>query len=56
MILYYIKHLEGFRCDIFLSHAWVTKKILAHVYDLLVKAGFRVWYDEYLMGKRNLAA
>jgi len=42
--------LEGFRCDIFLSHAWVTKNILVHVYNLLVKAGFRVWYDEFTMG------
>lgn len=46
--------LEGLRCDIFLSHAWVTKKILSYVYDLLVKSGYRVWYDEYLMGKKDL--
>jgi len=46
--------LEGLRCDIFLSHAWVTKNILQHVYNFLVKSGFRVWYDEFLMGKKDL--
>ena len=46
--------LEGLRCDIFRSHAWVTKKFLAYVYVLWVKSGYRVWYDEYLMGKKDL--
>ena len=36
--------------DIFLSHAWTTKPLLSHVYQILTKAGYRVWYDQTEMG------
>jgi serine/threonine protein kinase len=36
--------------DLFFSHAWVSKPLLSHVYSLLFKAGYRVWYDQNDMG------
>jgi DnaJ-class molecular chaperone/serine/threonine protein kinase len=36
--------------DIFFSHAWANKPFLSYIYRLLVKHGFRVWYDMNEMG------
>jgi hypothetical protein len=36
--------------DIFFSHAWVNKPLLSHVYRMLTKAGYKVWYDMNDMG------
>jgi serine/threonine protein kinase len=42
-------YLKG-RYDIFFSHAWVDKPFLSHVYYMLVRRGYRVWYDQNDMG------
>jgi hypothetical protein len=36
--------------DIFFSHAWKDKPFLSHIHHLLVKKGYRVWYDLNEMG------
>ena len=36
--------------DIFLSHTWVSKPLLSHVFKLLIRRGFTVWYDQKDMG------
>ena len=36
--------------DIFLSHRWVTKPLVEHLYSLLVAEGYRVWIDKSDMG------
>ena len=36
--------------DIFFSHRWASKAFLAHLYNLLVELGYRVWYDVLDMG------
>jgi len=36
--------------DIFFSHCWAMKPFLSHLYNILVKMGYRVWYDQNDMG------
>jgi serine/threonine protein kinase len=36
--------------DVFFSHAWTMKPLLSHVYYLLTRLGYRVWYDQNEMG------
>jgi hypothetical protein len=35
---------------VFFSHAWVDKPLLSHVFVLLMKRGYNVWYDQNDMG------
>jgi serine/threonine protein kinase len=42
--------LKGGEFDIFFSHAWKNKPFLSHVHRLLVRSGYRVWYDVTDMG------
>ena len=39
-------HMQG-SFDLFFSHAWIDKALLSHVYRLLVREGYKVWYDQY---------
>ena len=32
--------------DIFFSHRWKKKPFLSHLFNLLTKSGYRVWYDQ----------
>jgi len=41
---------ESQRFDIFFSHPWAKKPFLSHLFSLLHKRGFRVWYDVNDMG------
>ncbi len=41
---------QGGNFDLFFSHAWVNKDILSHLQIILVRNGYRVWYDEINMG------
>lgn len=36
--------------DIFFSHTWNDKPFLCHLYYILSKAGYKVWYDQNNMG------
>jgi serine/threonine protein kinase len=42
--------LKGGVFNIFFSHAWKNKPFLSHVHRLLVRNGYRVWYDMTDMG------
>ena len=36
--------------DVFFSHRWAMKHFLSHLYNLLTRLGYRVWYDQVDMG------
>jgi serine/threonine protein kinase len=50
ILKHYLSVIKGGSYDIFFSHAWKNKPLLAHVYADLVKHGYRVWYDMNDMG------
>ena len=38
--------MEQHEFDIFFSHRWARKPFLSHLFNILTKSGYRVWYDQ----------
>lgn len=49
-ILHNLQVVSSKQFDIFFSHAWVDKCVLANIHVWLTKLGYRVWYDANEMG------